>query len=106
MRHLKCRKCQHEWDGWESQPCAWCGADEPNILEEKTALTRYCEALAKLPRRKGETLKSWDSRLAKFMAKTGLLRDEGVQKVVTEVATLHRGLVERLKRRIKGDTIH
>lgn len=39
-----CRKCQHEYEGRDAEPCAWCGADAPRMLAEETDLERFCRS--------------------------------------------------------------
>lgn len=43
MPYYHCRKCQHEYEGFNNQSCGWCGADKPIVLEDKTPLEILCE---------------------------------------------------------------
>jgi len=43
MPYYHCRKCHHEYEGFDNPKCDWCGADNPKVLEDKTPLERMCE---------------------------------------------------------------
>jgi rRNA maturation endonuclease Nob1 len=48
--HLKCNKCQHEWDDVSPESeCGWCGSDG-KVLEEKTQFEKFVEEVQKDPK--------------------------------------------------------
>jgi Zn finger protein HypA/HybF involved in hydrogenase expression len=50
MPHLKCKKCQHEWDSVSSESkCEWCGSDG-KVLEEETVFEKFAEEVLKDPK--------------------------------------------------------
>ena len=45
MPHLKCNKCQHEWDSVSSDSqCSWCGSNG-KVLEEETSFEKFVKGL-------------------------------------------------------------
>lgn len=40
MPYYHCSKCHHEWEDSQESTCDWCGAVDPQVLEEKTPLER------------------------------------------------------------------
>ena len=47
MPYYHCRKCHHEFEAIPFDgvilKCGWCGADKPQILEDKTPLEKMCD---------------------------------------------------------------
>ena len=50
MLHLKCNKCQHEWDSVSSESkCDWC-EEGGKVLEEEMEFEKLVEEISKDPK--------------------------------------------------------